>query len=112
MPLIIAALASLFTSTALRGILTRILVALGVSMVTYTGISASASAVVSSMQTNLAALPAAVLSLLALAHVGQAFNVVISAQAAALAIRGISAGAGYAKVRWGGNGGSVFENRI
>lgn len=68
----------------------RVLVALGVSVVTYTGINATLDGLKSQAISAFAALPPDVLSILSLMRVGQCISIVSSAIAARLLLNGLT----------------------
>lgn len=68
----------------------RVLVALGISVVTYTGLSATLGFVKSQMLASLAGLPAELVSLLAFMGVGQFINIITSALLARMVLNGLT----------------------
>ncbi|MDD2609521.1 MAG: DUF2523 domain-containing protein [Giesbergeria sp.] len=68
----------------------RVLVALGVSVVTYTGINASLDAIKAQALASILALPPEVISMLSMMRVGQCISIVSSAIAARLLLNGLT----------------------
>lgn len=85
MPLIYA-LGGLLLNIA-SSLVGRVLLALGLSFVTYTGFDTGITWLLNSIKTNLSALPADVLSFLAWLWVDKAIGVVFSAYAACMAVK-------------------------
>lgn len=87
----------LFVSFLLGGLINiagtiagRVLIGLGISAVTYTGLSASLDWLRDSAVVQLLALPPAVLGVLSIMKVGSALSVIMSATAVKLTLDGIS----------------------
>lgn len=89
MPVFIASLGGMLIN--LVGTLVgRVLVALGVSVVTYTGLNASLNAIKAQAIGSFTALPPEVLSMLSMMRVGQCISIVSSAIAARLLLNGLA----------------------
>lgn len=88
MPLILASLLGglINISGTLAG---RVLIALGVGIVTYTGVQTGVDAILSNLDSALAGVPADILGLLGHMKVGQALNIVISALSARMLLDGL-----------------------
>lgn len=68
----------------------RILIALGISVVTYTGINATLDGLKSQAISSFTALPPEVISMLSMMRVGQCISIVSSAVAARLLLNGLT----------------------
>lgn len=68
----------------------RVMVALGIGVVTYTGINASLEALKSQAIASLFALPPQILSMLGIMKVGVAISIIMSATAARLVLNGLT----------------------
>lgn len=91
MPLVLQWLAGLVALPVLKALGRRLMVVLGVSLVTYTGVAALMSSVTSAVASNYGGLAADVLAVLGIAHIPQALNVVFAAVSARLVLRGLDA---------------------
>jgi hypothetical protein len=109
MPFVVSLLSGFVTSTVVKALLTRALVALGISALTYTGVSVAMASLVSSINTNIGGLAPSTVSILMLCDVPQAFNVVLSAYAGALALKGLTAAGAITKYGVSTSAGSVFS---
>ena len=67
----------------------RVLVALGVGVVTYTGVQAGIDSLLANLDSAIAGLPADILGLLGFMRVGQAMNIIISAMSARMLLNGL-----------------------
>lgn len=89
MPVFIAALGGMLIN--LVGTLVgRVLIALGISVVTYTGVNASLEALKMQAISSFAALPPEVYSMLAMMRVGQCISIITSAIAARMLLDGLT----------------------
>lgn len=89
MPVFVAAIGGMLIN--LVGTLVgRVLVALGVSVVTYTGLNASLDALKAQAVASFSALPPEVLSMLSMMRVGQCISIVSSAIAARMLLNGLT----------------------
>ena len=89
MPVFVAAIGGMLIN--LVGTLAgRILVALGISVVTYTGINATLDGLKSQAISSFTALPPEVISMLSMMRVGQCISIVSSAVAARLLLNGLT----------------------
>ena len=89
MPVFIAAIGGMLIN--LVGTLVgRVMVALGLSVVTYTGISASLDAIKAQAIASFGALPAETMSIISLLKVGQCISIVSSAIAVRLLLNGLT----------------------
>lgn len=68
----------------------RVLVALGVGVVTYTGVQAGIDSLLSNLDSAIAGVPADILGLLGFMRVGQALNIIISAMSARMLLNGLT----------------------
>ena len=75
-----------------KPLLGRVLLALGISFVTYSGVSTGLSWAQSAIVSNLSGLPVAVVSLLSWLWVDRALSMVFSAVTASLVIKGLTGG--------------------
>ena len=87
----------IFVSALLGGLINicgtiagRVLIGLGISVVTYTGLSASIDFLKTSAVSQLGALPAQVLAILSIMKVGQSMSVIMSATAVKLTLDGLT----------------------
>lgn len=89
MPVFIAAIGGMLINIVgtLAG---RVLVALGISVVTYTGLSATLDSLKNQAIANFAGLPPEVLGMLSMMRVGQCISIVSSAVAARLLLNGLT----------------------
>lgn len=91
MPIFVAALGGMLIN--LVGTLVgRVLVALGIAVVTYTGVNASLDALKSSALTSMMSLPPEMLAIMGLLKVGVCISIVTSATAARLLLNGLTGG--------------------
>lgn len=89
MPIFIAALGGMLIN--LVGTLVgRVLIALGISVVTYTGVNASLEALKMQAISTFSALPPEVYSMLAMMRVGQCISIITSAIAARMLLDGLT----------------------
>jgi hypothetical protein len=110
---LIQGLGFLASAAFLKPLITRILIALGFSLVSYTGISIGTATVWAHVQTELSSLPVGVISVLSMMKIPNAFNIMISAYAGALAVRGLTAAGSISRAVWrpvAGASGTAFEN--
>ena len=68
----------------------RVLVALGVGVVTYTGVQAGIDSLLANLDSAIAGVPADILGLLGFMRVGQALNIIISAMSARMLLNGLT----------------------
>jgi Protein of unknown function (DUF2523) len=108
-PFLISLISGFVTSTVIRALLMRALVALGISAVTYTGLTIAMAAIVSHVNANLGAGAAGTLTILTMCKVPQALNVVMSAYAGGLILRGLTAVGGITKMGISSAAGTVFS---
>lgn len=67
----------------------RVLVALGVGVVTYTGVQVGIDSLLSNLDSAISGVPADILGLLGFMRVGEAMNIVISAMSARMLLNGL-----------------------
>ena len=67
----------------------RVLVALGVGVVTYTGVQVGIDSLLSNLDRAISGVPADILGLLGFMRVGEAMNIIISAMSARMLINGL-----------------------
>ena len=92
---------SMFASaTFLKAVLSRVLVALGISALTYTGMTLAASAISAHIASNLSGLSGFALAFLELCKVPQAINLIWSAMMAKLALSGLTSAGKLTRVFW------------
>jgi hypothetical protein len=70
----------------------RVLLALGLSYVTYSGFDTGITWLLTEIKTNMSAMPAGVVSFLAWLWVDKAIGMIFSAYSAALVVKGLSSG--------------------
>jgi hypothetical protein len=68
----------------------RVLIGLGISVITYTGLSASIDFLKDSAVAQLGALPAQVLSIMSIMKVGSSISIIMSATAVKLTLDGVT----------------------
>jgi Protein of unknown function (DUF2523) len=106
---LIQGLGFLASAAFLKPLLTRALIALGFSLVSYTGISLGTAAVWAHVQSNFGSLPVECITVLSMMKIPNALNVIISAYGAALAIRGLTAAGSLKRAVWRpGQSGDLF----
>jgi hypothetical protein len=106
---LISLIAALASSAFLKPFLTRCVVLLGISVVTYGSVSIGVAAVWSSVSSNFSSLPVELVSVLTMMKIPQAFNVLISAYAGALAVRGLTSAGSLKRAVWRpGQSGDLF----
>jgi len=74
----------------LKNLVGRVLVALGISYVTYQGVDALISGLKASALENFANIPPEILGIIGLARIGESLSVIISALAAKYALQGLT----------------------
>ena len=89
MPVFIAAIGGMLISLV-GSLVGRVLIALGISVITYTGLSASLDWMLSQAIAAFSGLPADIFSLLAYMKIGVCISIVTSAISARMLINGIS----------------------
>ena len=67
----------------------RVLVALGVGVVTYTGVQFGIDSLLSNLDSAISGVPADILGLLGFMRVGEAINIIISAMSARMLLNGL-----------------------
>lgn len=88
MPIFIAAIGGMLLN--LVGTLAgRVLIGLGISVITYTGMSASLDALKTQAIGSFSALPPGIFAILGILKIGQCINIVMSATAARMVINGL-----------------------
>lgn len=92
MPIFIAALLGGLVQAA-GSMVGRVLISLGVSFVSYAGISTLLSAVQSAMFSNLSALPAGIVGVLGLLKIGTITSIIFSAFTVRMTLSGLTSGA-------------------
>jgi hypothetical protein len=99
----------LASAAFLKPLLTRILITLGFSLVSYTGISIGTAAVWSHVQSNFGDLPVNVVTILTMMKIPNALNVIISSYVAALSIKGLTSAGSIKRAVWRpGQSGDLF----
>lgn len=89
MPVFISAIGGMLL-TLTGSIVGRVFIALGLGVVTYTGLSVTTDQLTSLLDQSLSGLPADIVGLLGYMKVGVCINIIISAIAARMLINGIS----------------------
>lgn len=89
MPVFLASLLGGLISIA-GAMVGRVLIALGLSVVTYTGLSVTLGVVKAELLNNIDGLPAEIVSLLAYMGVGQFINIITSALLARMVLNGLT----------------------
>jgi hypothetical protein len=110
---LVSLISGFVTSTVVKALLTRAVVALGLSAVTFTGVLVTYNSIVASVNSNIGGVSGSVgstvLILLNMAHIPQAFNVILSAYVGALALRGLTAAGAVTKVGISSAPGAIFS---
>ncbi len=91
MPIFLAALLGGLIS-ATGSIVGRVLISLGIGFVAYSGISVAMSSMQAQVWSGIAGLPPEVVGLLGVMKVGTALNIIFSAWAARMVLRGLTSG--------------------
>lgn len=89
LPVILASLGGVLINSA-RGAAVQVLIALGVSVVTYSGMDAAITWAKSQALANVQALPAELIQQLSYLGIGQAINIIFSAMVMRMTLQGIS----------------------
>jgi hypothetical protein len=106
---LISLLGGLASAAFIRPLLTRAVIALGFSLVTYTGVAVGYNAATTFIANSYAGIPADVVGVLALMRVPDAINVVLSAWIGALGVRGLTAAGQLKRAVWRpGQSGDLF----
>jgi hypothetical protein len=106
---LIQALGFLASSAFLKPLLTRALIALGFSLVSFTGITIGFNAVWNTASASWSGLPVDVLTVLTMMKIPNALNVIVSAYAGALAVKGLTAAGSLKRAVWRpGQSGDLF----
>jgi hypothetical protein len=84
----------------LKPFLTRCVVLLGISVVSYTSVSVGVSAAWASVGSNFSSLPVELVSVLTMMKIPHAFNLVISAYIGALAVKGLTSAGSLKRAVW------------
>jgi hypothetical protein len=106
---LVQALGFLASASFLKPLLTRALVALGFSLVTYTSVSVGFTAVTNMISHNYSQLPADVVGVMALMKIPDAINLILSAWVGALGVRGLTAAGALKRAVWRpGQSGDLF----
>ena len=109
MNFIVSLLAGFVSSGVLKALVTRVLVLLGISAVTYTGISAAFSYIEGQINSNIGSMSANLVTMLMLLKIPNAMDVVMSAYVGALTLRGLTAVGAVTKYGVSSAAGSVFS---
>lgn len=91
MPLLAGALVGALVQAA-GSFLGRMLIAAGVGVVSYTGMQIASEKILSSMWAQINGLPASVLGIMGVLHIGACINVIVSASLARAVLNGLSSG--------------------
>lgn len=89
LPVVLASLGGVLINSA-RGMVMQVMIALGVSVVTYQGMDTAITWAKSQAIANLRGLPADMVGLLAYMGVGQAISIIFSAMVMRMTLQGIS----------------------
>lgn len=89
MPVIVAMIGGMLLNIT-RSIVGRVLLALGLSVVTFTGVNTGIATLRSTVQTGLSGLPAEVLQMLAIMKVGTGLTMIFAAITASMVLRGLT----------------------
>ena len=106
---LISLLGALASAAFIRPLLTRAVIALGFSLVTYTGVSVGFNAATAFIANQYGALPSEVIGFFALMKIPDAINVILSAWVGALGVRGLTAAGQLKRAVWRpGQSGDLF----
>lgn len=100
MPLVVALISGAVSQTVIRALIIRLAVAIGITAVSYTGISVGMTYIVGHIVSSYSGAPASALAFLALCKIPNAINIITSAFASALALKGLSAAGTLTSVKW------------
>ena len=92
MPVFLAALIGGLVSAA-GSLVGRILIALGVSYVSYKGLDVLFSGIQAAIQSNISGLPSGVIGLMGILKIGTSINIIFSAIVVRLTLGGLTSGA-------------------
>lgn len=90
----------LFTAEVLKGLLSRVAVWLGMTVVSYIGVGLVMDQVEQQLIANYSGAPALVLQYLAVARVQEAISIILSAYGASLTLKGLTAAGTMKQVLW------------
>lgn len=109
MPIVIRLIAWLASSTFIVPLLKRLAVAVGLSVVTYTGVQAVMNTIDSHVSSGLGSLPSAAIQFLALTGLLKGLNVMLSGYAGYLGLKGLTAAGAISKAVWKPGTGSAVS---
>lgn len=89
LPVVLASLGGVLINSA-RGMIFQVMIALGISVVTYQGVDTAISFAKSQALASISGLPADMVSLLAYMGVGTSINIIFSAMVMRMTLQGIS----------------------
>jgi hypothetical protein len=100
---------SLFSASSIKHVLTNVAVFLGLTVVTYAGVSLAINAAISGLKAEYAGLPADIIAVLAIAKVPNALSVILSAFVVRLTMMGLTSSGALKRILWRpGQQGSLF----
>lgn len=102
MPAILAFFRVFLSSAVLVPLVQRLAAAIGIAAVSYAGFHVLLNAVVAHIQTQVGALPANVLAILAVANVWKAISVVLSALTTRMVVKGVTESGMLKRITWSG----------
>jgi uncharacterized protein DUF2523 len=106
---IVSFFGALASAAFIRPFLTRVVIALGFSLVTFAGVSVGVNAATALIVSNWAGLPSDVVGVLELMKIPDAINVILSAWVGALGVKGLTAAGQLKRAVWRpGQSGDLF----
>jgi hypothetical protein len=109
MGFILRLVGALFSTNSIKHVLTNVAVFLGLTVVTYAGVSIAINTAITALKSEYAGLPADLLNMMALAKVPNALSVILSAFLIRLAMMGLTSAGAMKRILWRpGQQGSLF----
>jgi hypothetical protein len=106
---VVSLISGFVSSGTIKALLTRLGVLLGVTAITYTGISLSMTTIEGSINSALGSSSANLLTMLTILKVPAALNVILSSYVGALTLKGLSAAGAVTKYGTSAGAGTVFS---
>ena len=104
LPLLLGGLAAFASRAFIYAVLARVLVGLGVTLITYTGVTTMMDAAIGAIQAQMGGLSADMLTILTIARVDDGLSVILSACVARMTLAGLTNGGVLSKITWGKQG--------
>lgn len=109
MPFLLGWLGAMSTRAFVYAILGKVLIGLGVTVLSYVGIGALMDVVITNIQSQLGGLPADMAAILTIARVDDAISVVLSACVARMTLAGLTEGGALRRITWARQGPIVLN---